>query len=101
MSRFFCYDHWDHEREGRRDFEHRGPYGYDREKYRDHWDACNEAYTHGFDEAAREERRAQDRRDAEQAAQARIERRREQHRREEEYAAALRELDGSVSVEGG
>lgn len=62
----YCNFPEEHEREGRQDFERRGRYGYDYEKYNDHFNDCNESYTKGFDSARREEDRRQEDREMEE-----------------------------------
>src|SRR5688572_14756493 len=65
----WCYNEDEHKREGREDFERRGRYGYDHERYDDRRDDCARAYNDGFDEARRaEERREEYRAEEERAA---------------------------------
>jgi len=60
-----CLDDREHREQGRKDFERRGPYGYDYGKYNDRGDDCNRAYRAGFDEAMRDEKHRQEERDEE------------------------------------
>lgn len=67
----FCNNSDEHKREGREDFERRGRYGYDREKYDDPWNDCNKAYTDGFDDARREADRREEIRQEDEARERR------------------------------
>ncbi len=86
MSYWNCDNPREHKRQGERDFERNGSYGYDSRKYNDHWDDCNKAYRDGFDEARREQE-YRDERQREREEQEAQERRRlhEQHEREEQW----------------
>jgi len=53
----WCDNPRKHRREGERDYERGGRYGYDSQQYNDHWDDCAKHYREGFDEARREESR--------------------------------------------
>ena len=66
----WCDRHSDEYRDGRRDFERRGSFGYDRDLYRE-WGDRAENYTAGFNEAKREEERRKERRQEEQAEEER------------------------------
>jgi len=92
MSFGYCYNEREHRDEGRRDFErHHYP---DREKYRDHFNDCNEAYTEGYDEARRESERREERNREEQEREDCE--RRLRHQREQEdsaYADEQREIE--------
>jgi len=79
MSYFSCENPNEHKREGEEDFNRRGSYGYDSQKYHDEQDDCNRAYTDGFDEA----RRADERRQEEERAQEEAEERRQYERQSE------------------
>lgn len=87
MSRWFCTDDYDHKRQAQRDFERRGPYGYDRDRYRDPFDDCNRVYTKEFDRLRHEEDRRQERLEEERLEQRRIEHRRLEREREECWQA--------------
>lgn len=95
MSRLFCNDDYEHRRQAERDFNRGGRYGYDRERYGDRWDACNETYTKEFDRLRREEDRRQERLEEEREEQRRYEwqrmERERAQREEEEYWAAQSE----------
>lgn len=87
MSYWNCDNPCEHKRQGERDFERKGSYGYDSHKYNDHWDDCNKAYKDGFDEARREHEYQQERqreREEEEAAEHR--RIRAQHEQERQWA---------------
>ena len=87
MSYWNCDNPREHKRQGERDFERYGSYGYDSRKYNDHWDDCNKAYKDGFDEARREweyEQERQREREEEEAAERR--RIRAQHEQERYWA---------------
>ncbi len=75
----FCNNEEDHRKEGREDFERHGYY--DREKYHDHWNDCNQYYKQGYDQAERreEERREEQRQEERQQE---MELRQDQARRE-------------------
>lgn len=85
----FCSNSDEHKREGREDYNRYGRYGYDSEKYHDHWSDCNRAYRDGFDEEIRrddqrrEEREREERIERQQMREARE--RREMREAEEEY----------------
>lgn len=66
-NRSYCDNERDHQREGEKDFDNRGRYGYDSQRYQNHVDACDEAYTKGFDSARREDDRRQEMREEEEA----------------------------------
>ena len=88
MSRWgFCNDERDHKRQAERDFNRGGSYGYDRDRYGDKWDTCNEVYTKEFDRLRHEEDRRQERLKEERAEERRCERRRQEREREEYWAA--------------
>lgn len=53
MSYWHCDDSHEHKRQGARDFERNGKYGYDDSFYHGH-DVCTPAYREGFDEAKQE-----------------------------------------------
>lgn len=87
---YWCDNPQEHRREGGRDFERRGRYGYDSQKYSDSWDDCSKYYREGFDEARREHDRRDEQREEEEAAHRRAEHRRREQRelerqQEEEY----------------
>jgi hypothetical protein len=73
--RAYCSDEDEHRDQARDDFRHGGRYGYDREKYRDSFDACNEAYTEEFDRLRREDTRREEREEEERSEQRAAERR--------------------------
>ncbi len=87
MSYGWCDNPREHKREGERDFERHGRYGYDTEKYHDHWNDCNKAYQDGFNEARREQERREERRDEELREQQR------EDRRARECRAEIREQE--------
>ena len=79
----WCDNPRDHRREGERDYERGGRYGYDSQQYHDHWNDCSKYYREGFDEAKREDERRQERLEEQQAEERRHERRIEERRMEE------------------
>ena len=86
MSYWTCDNPREHQRQGERDFERNGRYGYDDHKYHDHFDECNKAYRDGFDEAKREQdRRDEFRREQEECEAAEARRLRAQRRQEREW----------------
>jgi len=72
---YYCDNPREHKREGERDFERGGRYGYDDRQYHDSFDPCSRHYREGFDDARREQERREERRQEEQDAQAREDRR--------------------------
>lgn len=83
MSRWgFCNDEGDHKRQAERDFDRGGRYGYDRDRYGDNWDSCNEVYTEEFDRLRREEDRRQERLEEERIEERRQERQQLERERE-------------------
>lgn len=78
MIRFWCDDEYEHRREARRDFEYRGRYGYDRDRYGDRWDDCNRAYTEEFDRLRRDDDLRREEREDEQRREERAHARRQQ-----------------------
>lgn len=76
MSR---YGHNSDARQGERDFERNGRYGYEERRYAD-----NRDYQDGFDEARRADDRRREDREAEEAAEKQAEYRAAQCRREQE-----------------
>mgnify|MGYP001573710807 CR=1 FL=1 len=92
MSYSDCDNPREHKRQGERDFERNGAYGYDSRKYNDRLDDCNKAYHDGFD-AARREQEYRDERQREREEHEAQERRRlhEQHEREEQWRAQAEE----------
>ena len=73
---YWCDNPHEHRREGERDFERHGRYGYDDQQYHDSWNDCSKYYREGFDQARREHDRREELRQEEEQAQAREERRR-------------------------
>lgn len=88
--RSWCDDDDEHRRQARDDFRRGGSYGYDREKYRDSLDACNEEYTREFDRLRREDDNRRERMEEERTEERAAERRAyERQQREAEEAAFL------------
>jgi len=85
MSYFSCHNPEEHKREGGEDYERRGSWGYDSQKYRDESDDCNRAYTDGFDEARRADERRQEEHAQEEAEERRQYERQMEIRQQEEY----------------
>jgi hypothetical protein len=79
----WCDNPNEHRREGERDFERGGRYGYNSHQYHDHWDDCAKHYQEGFDSARREEERRQEFREEQERQERNQERRRMESRREE------------------
>lgn len=77
-------------RQGERDFERNGRYGYDERRYHDHWSQDNRDYQQGFDDARlaeelrQEERAAEEQRKWQAEAEA-AERRRQTQAEEDAY----------------
>jgi hypothetical protein len=85
VSRMWCDDPYEERRDARDDFERRGRYGYDRERYGDRSDACNEEYTREFDRLRREDdRRQEEQREQEEREHARQQRARHEEQEQEE-----------------
>lgn len=78
----WCDNPRGHRREGERDYERGGRYGYDSQRYNDHWNDCSKYYREGFDEARREDERRQERFEEQQAEERRAERRAYERRME-------------------
>jgi hypothetical protein len=92
--RSYCDNEREHEDEGRRDFERRGRFGYDDDRYHNDGDACDQAYSRGFDEERRREDRRREEREEQEAHEQAMEQRRYEARQEEEaeldaYYAAM------------
>lgn len=99
MSYGWCDNEDEHKWEGRDDFERRGPYGYDSEKYHDHWNDCNSAYRDGFDQARRDDERRREEREREEAEEYRQHQRDLEHQREEEMWEDQRFADGEAEAQ--
>lgn len=99
----WCDNPSDHRREGERDYERGGRYGYDSQQYNDHWNDCSKFYREGFDEARREDERRQERLEEQRHEEARAERRAQERRMEERqqleeeeyYQRQQQECDGT------
>ena len=79
----WCDNPREHKREGERDYERHGRYGYDSRQYNDHWDDCAKHYREGFDEAKREDDLRQELREEREAQERQEERRVRQQRQEQ------------------
>ena len=103
MSR---YGHASDFREGERDFERNGSFGYDIHRYLGH-DRDDRDYRDGFDEARRADERRREAREQEEADERRLEYAREERRRMQceeeaaEYEARLQEMQQEESGEEG
>jgi hypothetical protein len=82
----WCNNEREHEDEGRRDYDRRGVLGYDQQRYFNrYWDACDDAYMRGFEQARRDEDRRREERVEEEAYERRRQAERDYEREREEY----------------